>query len=67
MRQTVLLGLTAPRTTKNIWTPEEDGILREYYPVEGELAFERIPGRTVRACQSRVSRLKIGRKKFGLL
>ena len=39
------------------WTPEEDAILREFYPTEGYSVVGRLPGRTEYACQARASTL----------
>ena len=44
------------------WTTEEDDILRNYYPVEGEVAFTRLPLRTISSCRSRVLRLELNRR-----
>ena len=41
------------------WTPEEDAILREFYPTEGFAVVSRLPGRTEYACQSRAHTLEL--------
>lgn len=35
------------------WTEDEDNILQEYYPIEGGLVCNRLPGRTRNACKNR--------------
>ena len=42
------------------WTEEEDAILKEYYPTEGETVHLRLPGRTASACQRRAVGMKLG-------
>lgn len=41
------------------WTPEEDAVLKKYYPSEGTKVSHRISGRTAQACRSRASYLGI--------
>ncbi len=45
---------------KNSWSEEEDGILKSYYPDEGEAVVKRLSGRTVSAVKMRA--WKIGAK-----
>lgn len=43
---------------KYLWTEEEMLILREYYPLEGQKVYQRLPGRSAAACKRQA--LKIG-------
>lgn len=40
---------------QDLWTEEENAILREHYPIEGRKAFDRLPNRTATACDVHVS------------
>ena len=41
------------------WTPEQDAILRAYYPVEGGACYTRVPPHTANACRCRARNLGI--------
>ena len=45
--------------SKKIWSPEEDRIIREYYPQEGKKVAQRLSGRTETACMLRASLLGV--------
>ena len=44
---------------KASWTAEEDSILREYYPVEGNNVVHRLPGKSIGRCSRRAEKLGI--------
>jgi hypothetical protein len=52
-------GLYKPATP---WTSDEDAILMEYYLVEGEQSFTRVPNHSVYACRSRVLKLDLTKR-----
>ena len=41
------------------WLPEQDEILRKYYPLEDEAAFKKLPDKTVNACKKRAKKLGV--------
>ena len=45
------------------WTPEEDEIIRKYYPTEGHKVYLRLPNRTVSAVSKHAVQLKVFKDK----
>lgn len=43
----------------NLWSTEEDSIMRRYWPTEGSKILPRLPGRTYEACRTRAIKLGI--------
>lgn len=42
-----------PQNAKRPWSNEELGVVKKYYPMEGDAIIERLPGRTIAACQAK--------------
>lgn len=45
-----------------LWTPEEDDIVRRFYPIEGQEIMVRLPGRSLTAMQQRASYIGVTRR-----
>lgn len=59
------MGLISDRSRKyQPWTPEEDDIIKKYYPAEGIKCISRIPGRTEQGLNQRACFLKVCRQRF---
>ena len=59
------LGLISDRSRKyQPWMPEEDEILRNFYPAEGPKCINRLPGRTEQGVNQRACFLKVCRQRF---
>lgn len=41
------------KSLSNMWSEEEDNIIKQYYPIEGPKVADRLPGRTREACKAR--------------
>lgn len=57
------MGLKAPprkhKEYVNHWTEEEDRILRDFFPIEGQAVSKRLPNRTDAACLQRAYSLRL--------
>lgn len=60
-----VLGLSGKKegTSRNLWTPEEDAVLIQWYPIEGPLVANRLSSRTGNACIIRASKLGLHRRR----
>lgn len=65
MQRAMKLGLSyerrRPRKKPALWTPEEEAIIREYYPLNPALCLEKLPNRTKGALQRKAAYLGVSR------
>lgn len=53
------VGQRLTEGTRDFWTVEEDNILKQFYPIEGNDSFKRLPTRNLSQCKNRVHTLNL--------